>query len=242
LKEKSLKQRIGSWLIPHLPMTRELFDQNRYEWNSFIVNVLNCLNPLLKGKIRKLSEKKDLSLNIGAGPFGEAGWINLDLAKHQNIAFRYDCRKKIPFPDASVARIRVEHFLEHLDIKQQTPQFLSHCYRVLKPGGIIRIVVPDIEKLILAYTSNSADKWLECGWDINHLPEEFDTPLFILNHTFRQDGEHKFAFDFETLEIILKKFGFSKVIKQEFGKSIDERLKNDLPNHQKYSLYVEAIR
>jgi len=65
---------------------------------------------------------------------------------------RWDLRKGIPFEPSSFDVLYHSHFLEHID-----PQFvlglLKDCYRVLKPGGILRVVVPDLELLVSQYQS-----------------------------------------------------------------------------------------
>jgi hypothetical protein len=62
----------------------------------------------------------------------------------------------------------------------------------------------------------------------------------ILNHVFHQGGEHQFGWDWETMELCLKKAGFTEVIRQSFGVSVDPELAIDQENHRPYSLYVDA--
>jgi len=62
----------------------------------------------------------------------------------------HDLRRGIPFDDASVDVVYHSHLLEHID-RSAAPQFLREIRRVLKPGGIHRIVVPDMEKLCRRY-------------------------------------------------------------------------------------------
>lgn len=62
----------------------------------------------------------------------------------------YDLSKGIPFPDESVDVVYHSHMLEHLD-REVAPQFMSEVLRVLKPSGIQRIVVPDLERLCREY-------------------------------------------------------------------------------------------
>jgi len=238
----SIKQKIGKLLIPKLPMTRENFDRLRFEFNAFRVNWRNRFNPFAGQKIRKAISIRPLSVNLASGPFGQSGWINIDMFRHPNISFTFDCRKKLPFDSESVERIRAEHMVEHLDIREETLKFLRECHRVLKKGSVLRIVVPDVAKFAEAYIARDKSKWLELGWDIDNLPSDFDNPIYILNHVIRQDGEHKFGYDFEALQSIVRKAGFSEIIKQSFGVSSDPLLCADLENHKNYSLYVDCIK
>jgi predicted SAM-dependent methyltransferase len=99
-------------------------------------------------------------LNIGCGHTYHPDWINLDLYRSEFVKY-YDIRNKLPFVDNSVDTIYHSHVLEHLN-KADGKKFIADCYRVLKPGGIIRVVIPDLEQICLEYLSN-----LERGFDSN---------------------------------------------------------------------------
>ena len=74
---------------------------------------------------------------------------------------RHDLRKGIPFEDNSVDAVYHSHVLEHID-REAVPGFLAEILRVLKPGGIHRIVVPDLESQARAYLQ-TLDKALNNG-------------------------------------------------------------------------------
>jgi predicted SAM-dependent methyltransferase len=65
----------------------------------------------------------------------------------------YNLAKGLPFDSTSVDVVYHSHFLEHLD-KDIAKIFLLEVRRVLKPSGIQRIVVPDLEKACLDYISH----------------------------------------------------------------------------------------
>lgn len=197
--------------------------------------------------IAQYKNAKDLLVNIGAGPQGKPGWINVDLYNAPGINCLYDCRQSLPFPNNSVKGIFTEHFFEHIDYVEEVPYFLSECHRVLIPGGIIRIIVPDAEKYLNGYC--------KAGWEnlskIRPLDPEhtdfyfefkYNTKLELINFVFRQNYEHKYAYDYETLELMLSKSGFSKVQRQEFGKSLMDELCLDQQIRASESLYVEAVK
>src|SRR6186713_8165 len=89
-------------------------------------------------------------VNLGCGWRFNPNWTNFDLApispqvKKANFLFR------IPLPDKSASCVYHSHTLEHLSLKFGK-QFLKECQRVLEPGGILRIVVPDLEKTVRDY-------------------------------------------------------------------------------------------
>jgi predicted SAM-dependent methyltransferase len=188
-----------------------------------------------------------LLLNIGCGPGGKEGWINLDCIPSVGVNCIYDARKELPFPDNSVKGIFTEHFLEHLDYTEEAPYFLAECYRVLQNEGVLRIVVPDAEKYLKAY--------IQDGWEslksIRPLDEKltdcyfgytYNTKMELINVVFRQHGEHKFLYDYETLELLLGKSGFSDICKQCFGVSIMPDICIDKEIRSGESLYIDAVK
>jgi len=230
MADKTLKQKVGSFLILHLPVTRENFDILRFELNAIKIRFTCAVNPFKRAKIKRFTNKKGLSVNIGAGPFGEDGWVNIDMFKMPNISFTYDCRKKLPFLDNTVERIRCEHMLEHLDRKEEAPAFLKECLRCLAPGGIIRIIVRDVKIFIDAYHENTIESWTKLKNSFTNFNDDW-LPMDVLNHIFRQDGEHKFGYDFETLKASLSKAGFANVTQTSYKNSADPQLLNDQANH-----------
>jgi predicted SAM-dependent methyltransferase len=173
-------------------------------------------------------------------------WVNLDLFPFPGVNCLYDCRKGLPFPDDSAKWIFTEHFLEHIDYLEEVPSFLSECYRVLKPGGVIRIIVPDAEKYLHAYC---AEGWEELARVRPLLPDHtdregsrFNTKMEVVNSVFRRYFEHKYAYDFATLDFVLRRHGFCDIQKQSCGKSVEPELSFDNPDRAPESLYVEAIK
>lgn len=239
---RKLKQRLGRFIIPRLPVNRHVFRHIRIEINALWVRLNNMLNPFYVAKRIKIAGRDNLSVNVGCGPFGKNGWINLDLISAKNITLRYDCRKGLPLKENSCLRIRCEHFLEHIDFKDEVPLFLKSCFNALKINGVLRIAVPDAEAYLLAYQARSQAEWVRLGWDLKNLPEDFISPMDVINFVFHQECEHAYAYDFETLEIILQRAGFQKIARAAFGVSVDPELRDDLANHKPDSLYVEAVK
>ena len=89
-------------------------------------------------------------VNVGCGAVYHPAWINLDAAPSAPEVKRSDARDGLPFPDASVDAVYHSHMLEHLDAASARA-FLRECHRVLRPGGVLRVVVPDLEGIAQAY-------------------------------------------------------------------------------------------
>jgi predicted SAM-dependent methyltransferase len=236
----TVKQRIGAWLIPRLPLNPVVFRILRLELRAFWVNSLNALHPLYLARRRKLVRGRDLLVNIGCGPFGHEGWTNFDLYAHPRVALAIDCRKSLPLASGSCRGIHVEHYFEHLEPTRERPRFLAECRRCLVPGGVLRIVVPDARRYAEAYVSR--------GWaDLNVIgcggerPETaFATKMAALNHVFLQDGEHYGGIDAELLDDTLTAADFGDVTVVGWRQGSFPEGCIDREEHQSYSLYMEA--
>lgn len=238
----SLKQRVGAYIIPKLPISRHLFDHIRLELNAWRVSTLNIINPLRRANIKKLKNQRNLLVNIGCGPFGKANWINLDLFQAQNVTLTVDCRTRLPLGTASCSGIHVEHYLEHLDPVEERPYFLKECYRCLQPDGVLRVIVPDAALYIRAYLEPGWNMLNEIGCSSEKPQDMFKCKIDALNHVFIQGWEHYGGIDAELLTLALTTAGFP-VVNQCIWRS------GEFPNgcidreqHRPYSLYFEAVK
>lgn len=103
--------------------------------------------------------------------------------------------------------------------------------RVLNPGGVARIIVPDGEIYLRNYSEGKqvpyADKYL--------------TPMQAVNRVFYKD-HHRFIYDFETMKLLLLRAGFSKVEKLSYKVGRPALVELDTPWREVESLYVEAVK
>lgn len=96
--------------------------------------------------------KKKIKLNLGCGKAIKKKFINLDFYKHPNtkVDIVTNLNKKMPFNDFSIDYIYSSHLLEHLTwIKGE--KLIKDCFRVLKKGGKIRLLIPDFKKIFKSY-------------------------------------------------------------------------------------------
>ena len=89
-------------------------------------------------------------LNVGCGKKFHNEWANLDMFSNSHHVKSYNLLKGIPFPNDQFDVVYHSQVLEHFS-KDKAPSFLRECLRVLKPGGIMRIVVPDLENIVNEY-------------------------------------------------------------------------------------------
>ncbi len=106
-------------------------------------------------------------LNLACGDFylPNPAWINLDWYPHSEWVQKANLLEPLPFQDNHFDVVYTSHFVEHIS-HSKVNEFLRECYRVLKPNGIIRIVVPDFENIAREYLYN-----IEAG---NNLHAEFN--------------------------------------------------------------------
>ena len=89
-------------------------------------------------------------LHIGCGDRHIPGFIHVDVRKLPHVDYVTSADKLDMFEDDSVDLIYSCHVLEHFP-KYQTEDVLKEWHRVLKPGGILRLAVPDFEKIVEVY-------------------------------------------------------------------------------------------
>jgi len=167
---------------------------------------------------RNLLGQQHLRLNIGCGRKVKREWINIDLSPHADITL--DLREPLPLPENSCSFIYSEHFLEHLDYPLHAEIFLKECYRVLEPGGVISIGVPDTEWPIAEYAGTRSDNYFKIAKERWHA-KWCQTQMEQINYHFRQDGDHRFAYDFATLAQALSGAKFQDVKRRDFDPDLD---------------------
>jgi len=80
------------------------------------------------------------------------------------------------------------------------------------------------------------------GWRDRWLGQIYQTKMQLVNAIFRQRYEHKYAYDDETLILVMREAGFRNVVAQQFAISLDPKMAPDRKDRRMESLYVEAIK
>ena len=97
-------------------------------------------------------------LNIGCGRQYHHDWINLDLETDDPNVLRHNVIHGLPFAENHFDVIYHSHILEHLK-PENGANLMDECYRVLRPGGVLRIVVPDLERIASLYLEMHDQAW-----------------------------------------------------------------------------------
>ncbi|MDT7542554.1 MAG: hypothetical protein QOE33_2458 [Acidobacteriota bacterium] len=179
---------------------------------------------------------RDLCVQIGCGTRPLAGWVNLDAARGESVDVVWDLRRGMPFPDASCAVVFGEHVIEHVP-REAVEKLLRECLRSLAPGGVLRLSTPDAGLYLRSYAGDREF--------LRHPSFEVaaETAMDRVNQMMREYGQHLWAYDAESLLLLLRRVGFSQAVEQRFGESLHTRMRGiDLEARAFESLYVEAIK
>lgn len=204
--------------------------------------VRNCLLWVLKRNfIRGRRIKRYLKfadkpkLQIGFGSNRLEGWLNVGISLEESWQGAYmDAGKRFPLPDESMNYVYSEHLFEHLTY-QQAQNMLKESYRVLKPGGIIRLATPDLRFLLGLYQEPEKPlhkAYMEFSMKENGMPA---SPVYVISR-FHTNWGHQIIYDRETLTRILEEVGFKNITSCEVGQSVHEEL-NGVEAHFKVMPY-----
>jgi predicted SAM-dependent methyltransferase len=200
----------------------------------------------MNGRIRKLEY-----LQLGCGGNYPTTFINVDFFWRPGVDLCWDLKCRLPFRSASISGIFTEHCIEHLslsahgfELRGHCVRLINECHRVMRPGAIIRIVVPDAQLYLKTYfhrAQGDATKLfpyeaLKPNW----------LPILHVNRVFYEAREslmgHCIMFDFDLISQLLKECGFHNVNRKGFRSGDDPVLLIDSPGREPESLYVEATR
>ena len=202
-----------------------------------------------------------LKLNLGCGDVVPAGWVNVDYAlgarllrfspiRWLNRKFRFfrmdwdptirlvDLTEVLPWRSEEVDVIYSSHTLEHLS-RERGYALLTECYRVLKPGGILRIVVPDLQCVINDYENGvvPADQFVES------LGISLSGSKGLVGRLKRMwEYPHQCMYTTERLVEILADLGFQAAGASCYDSQIDGIEAIELDNRTERAVVVEAIK
>lgn len=179
--------------------------------------------------------KKKISLHLGCGKRYILGFIHVDVRKFPHVDYVTSVDKLDMFKDNSVDLIYACHLLEHFK-RNQIESVLREWRRVLRPGGILRLAIPDFASLVKVYL-----KYGDLASILGPLHGRQDYPENI----------HYISFDFKTLKKLLAKVGFKNIHSYDWRKTIhknyDDYSQSYIPHMDKekgilISLNMEATK
>lgn len=174
-------------------------------------------------------------LNWGCGMYPDPGWINSDVKEGPGIDISCDVREGLPLEDASIDYVTSIHAFPELPYPDIEPA-LVELRRVLKPGGVLRLSLPDFEKAIHAYLDGDAEYFLIPDDDVRSLGGKM-----IVQLTWYGYSKSMYTFDF--IEELLYRAGYQRVARCAFKETASEFPGiTELDNRERESLFVEAFK
>jgi predicted SAM-dependent methyltransferase len=174
-------------------------------------------------------------LNWGCGEYPEPGWLNSDIKDSPGIDIVADVRSGLPLETDSIDYITSIHALPELPFSDLVPA-LTELRRVLKPGGVLRLALPDLERGIAAFQRGDREYF--------HVPDEDARSIgakFVTQMTWYGYSHSLFVYDF--VEELLERAGFAQITRCQY-KQTASRWPDiaDLDNRERESLFVEAVK
>ena len=173
--------------------------------------------------LAKASPKK---LQVGAGNINLPGWLNTDLEPRAGQIY-LDAAATFPFRDGSFKYVYAEQLIEHLTFEQgQT--FLKESFRVLEPGGKLRLATPNLLQIVKLFDPNKTEfqkKFMAYQIRVNKV-STLPTPEAANLNLFVRAWGHQFLYDPQSLHAALTAAGFKDIRDVHLGESDDPELKN----------------
>jgi len=160
-------------------------------------------------------------LNIGYWSHLTEDVVYKDLNGTTNtFMLNHDLRNGIPALDSSLDLVYHAHMLEHLSYVDGIT-FIKECFRVLNHGGRMRILVPDLELWINAYSSKN-------NFFFNEYRKVLDNDIYVTNGSIfmgmLHNHEHKCGYDFEMITWLLTRCGFQNITRTLYADSSIENI------------------
>ncbi len=262
------------------------------------LNIGKPVGVFRKFYVKRLPDGKAL-INLGCGTHMHPGWNNLDYSVYARLRthmwlvsilkqvglispdryaqftkvvrdiISWDLSRGIPFGDETFDVLYHSHFLEHID-REDALYFMAECYRVLKPGGVIRVVVPDLEKWAKAYSQSLSlradDNCMEVHGQIvadlltqlvqrEPTTRKMQKPVVRwlervwLGDSRKAGWQHRWMYDKYSLKSLLLKVGFKDIrVENAFVSRVEGWSKFNLDTreddtiYKPESIYVEGVK
>lgn len=183
----------------------------------------------------------EIKLHLGCWSRYIQGFIHIDLLDMEHIDYQCNIDNLSMFENDTVSLIYSSHNFEYFD-RDKAKEVLKEWRRVLKPKGILRIAVPDFDKLIEVYQNTG---------EINNILGPLFGKMNIKTQKEEIEIYHKTVYNFTSLVKLLNESGFEDVVKYDWRDSVhrdyDDHSQAYFPHMDKengilISLNVEAVK
>ena len=215
-----------------------------------------------------------LKLHLGCGPYAEPGWINVDKSWSSRVSrnrplvrvlarahllneqqrttqwprevIRRDLSKPLEWEEGSARAVYSSHMVEHFE-RSEARRLLGECLRVLASGGVLRLVLPDVQAGAREYlrqkaagNERAADDFVALFYDSYGSLPRLQRLAFGLLHR-----PHQWMYDVDSMGALLKEVGFKRIRERTFRQGACPDLATleirDGAN-EAASFYVEAFK
>jgi len=216
-------------------------------------------------------QSKEIKINVGCGDTPTEDYINYDnsfsqyisvlpleiirlmkafkIIGHENYNYikfikihniQFGNSLYLPLGDNAVDVLYSSHMFEHLD-RIESATFLKESLRVLKPGGILRLVLPDLNKITVRYLrKGNSDDFMNRLGICERRPRGV---IEKMKYLIIGSRKHMWMYDAKTLSEYLRKNGFSKMrVLPPNSTLIKNPGKLNLSERKGNSFYIEAIK
>ena len=174
-------------------------------------------------------------LNWGCGSWTPEGWINSDIKERPGIDLVADIANGLPIETDSIDYAVSIHSISEIPYRSLVPT-LAELRRVLRPGGILRISLPDLDKGIAAYQRGDRDYFVIPDNEAKSVGAKFIVQMLWYGYT-------RLLFTHDFIEEMLAKAGFAKVDRCSYMVTCSPWPEiTELDNREKESLFVEAVK
>lgn len=180
--------------------------------------------PLIADYVRGNAIRK---VQLGAGSSRLRGWLNTDIEPGGDGLAYLDATNRFPFEGGSIHYIFSEHVIEHLTY-DEGKAMIAEAFRVLAPGGKMRVSTPDLMQFIALFDANPSDEakaFIDAKLTWHEWPRDPNSAALILNLQMSSWG-HKFMYDLATLSNALVSAGFRSPQAFDENVSDDEHLRD----------------
>jgi len=149
--------------------------------------------------------KELAKINLGSGHWKLDGWVNVDIDIASQPDVCADLAAGLPFAGGVARLMHTEDFIDQLTL-ENAAAFLRECHRILSPGGVLRVLTPDLRKLAELYLDDP-DRLKYLWTSFVGVPLSLGTEGEIFNLGMRFAG-HTFLYDESTFKTLASRCGF----------------------------------
>ena len=233
----NLRDRVTLWRLQRrLRTLQDAYYDAGTKDESVIAEYFRTLEAARTHYLASQREQHRARLHLGSGDHHIAAWINVDFSPAMHVEVAADLTREMPFRSESIDLIHSEDFIEHVDA-QAGAIVLRECHRILRNGGVMRLLTPDLRALIEEVYLRREPRHLK--WCAVNLATT--DRCDALNMHMRMAGEHRFIYDEEHLVNALREAGF-RVRRVSYNSSTVPELRFlDLRDFG-LNLFLEAVK